>query len=99
MLGKMMYQPLLLSGLLEHAAQYHGDTAVLSKEVDGTMTHSDWQTVSKHSKQLANALAGLGLQAADRVATLAWNNIRHLETWYAISGSGMICHTINPQHR
>ena len=97
MLGKMMYQPLLLSGLLEHAAQYHGDTAVLSKEVDGTMTHSDWQTVSKHSKQLANALAGLGLQAADRVATLAWNNVRHLEAWYAISGSGMICHTINPR--
>ena len=97
MLGKMMYQPLLLSGLLEHAAQYHGDTAVLSKEVDGTMTHSDWQTVSKHSKQLANALAGLGLQAADRVATLAWNNVRHLEAWYAISSSGMICHTINPR--
>ena len=97
MLGKMMYQPLLLSGLLEHAAQYHGDTAVLSKEVDGTMTHSDWLTVSKHAKQLANALAALGLQTADRVATLAWNNVRHLEAWYAISGSGMICHTINPR--
>ncbi len=97
MLGKMMYQPLLLSGLLEHAAQYHDDTAVLSKEVDGTMTHSDWITVSNHSKQLANALAELGLQAADRVATLAWNNVRHLEAWYAISGSGMICHTINPR--
>ena len=97
MLGKMMYQPLLLSGLLEHAAQYHGDTAVYSKEVDGTMTHSDWLTVSNHAKQLANALAALGLQPADRAATLAWNNIRHLEAWYAISGSGMICHTINPR--
>ena len=97
MLGKMMYQPLLLSGLLEHAAQYHGDTAVYSKEVDGTMTHSDWLTVSNHAKQLANALSALGLQPADRVATLAWNNIRHLEAWYAISGSGMICHTINPR--
>ncbi len=42
MLGKMMYQPLLISGLIEHAARYHGDTAVLSKEVDGQMTHTNW---------------------------------------------------------
>ena len=97
MLGKMMYQPLLLSGLIEHAAQYHGDTAVLSKEVDGTVTHSDWLTVSNNAKRMANALAALGLKPADRIATLAWNNRRHLEAWYAISGSGMICHTINPR--
>lgn len=97
MLGKMMYQPLLLSGLIEHAAQYHGDTAVLSKEVDGTVTHSDWLTVSNNAKRMANALAALGLKSADRIATLAWNNRRHLEAWYAISGSGMICHTINPR--
>lgn len=97
MLGKMMYQPLLLSGLIEHAAQYHGDTAVLSKEVDGTVTHSDWLTVSNNAKRMANGLAALGLKPADRIATLAWNNRRHLEAWYAISGSGMICHTINPR--
>ena len=43
MLGKMMHQPLLISSLIEHAARYHGDTAVYSKEVDGTMTQSDWR--------------------------------------------------------
>ena len=31
------------------------------------------------------------------MATIAWNNHRHLESWYAISGSGYICHTINPR--
>lgn len=97
MLGKMMYQPLLLSGLIEHAAQYHGDTAVLSKEVDGRITHSDWLSVSDNAKRMANALQALGLKPADRIATLAWNNRRHLEAWYAISGSGLICHTINPR--
>lgn len=97
MLGKMMYQPLLISGLIEHAAKYHGDTAVYSKEVDGTMTQSNWATISDNSKRLANALQALDLKPADRIATLAWNNGRHLEAWYAISGSGMICHTINPR--
>ena len=33
----------------------------------------------------------------DRVATLAWNGYRHLELYYAISGSGGVCHTINPR--
>lgn len=97
MLGKMMYQPLLISSLIEHAAKYHGDTTILSKEVDGQITISDWLTVSKNSKRLANALKGLGLKPSERIATLAWNNRRHLEAWYAISGSGMICHTINPR--
>ena len=97
MLGKMMYQPLLISSLIEHAAQYHGDTAILSKEVNGEMTKSDWLTVSNNSNRLANALQALGLKSSERIATLAWNNRRHLEAWYAISGSGMICHTINPR--
>ena len=97
MLGKMMYQPLLISSLIEHAAQYHGDTAILSKEVNGEMTKSDWLTVSNNSKRLAKALQALGLKSSERIATLAWNNRRHLEAWYAISGSGMICHTINPR--
>jgi fatty-acyl-CoA synthase len=33
----------------------------------------------------------------DRVATLAWNNHRHLEIYYAVSGSGSVCHTVNPR--
>ncbi|MBT8079806.1 MAG: long-chain-fatty-acid--CoA ligase, partial [Gammaproteobacteria bacterium] len=45
----------------------------------------------------ANALSGLGLQPGERIATLAWNDYRHLEAYYAISGSGYVCHTINPR--
>lgn len=31
------------------------------------------------------------------VGTIAWNNYRHLESYYAVSGSGMIMHTCNPR--
>jgi fatty-acyl-CoA synthase len=31
------------------------------------------------------------------VATLAWNGYRHVELYYAISGMGAICHTVNPR--
>jgi acyl-CoA synthetase (AMP-forming)/AMP-acid ligase II len=48
-------------------------------------------------RQLANALAGLGLRPGDAVGSIAWNNHRHLEAYYAVSGSGMVIHTCNPR--
>lgn len=51
----------------------------------------------ENSKRFANVLQQFGLTLGDRVATIAWNNHRHLESWYAISGSGLVCHTINPR--
>ena len=97
MLGRMMYQPLLISSLIEHAARYHGDTPIISKNTDGSMSSTDWAAVAENAKRFANALQALGLEQSDRVATIAWNNHRHLESWYAISGSGLVCHTINPR--
>ena len=34
---------------------------------------------------------------SERVATLAWNGYRHLELYYAVSGSGAVLHTLNPR--
>ena len=95
--GNMMSQPLLISSLIEHAQNYHADTAIISKNTDGSMTQSDWGEIANNSKRFANALKTFNLSASDRVATIAWNNHRHLESWYGISGSGYICHTINPR--
>ena len=97
MLGRMMFQPLLISNLINHAERYHADTAIISKNTDGSITETNWAKVAANSKRFANVLKDLGLSQSDRVATIAWNNHRHLESWYAISGSGYICHTINPR--
>lgn len=97
MLGKMMHQSLLISQLIEHAAKYHSDTTILSRELNGQMTTTNWLQIQQNSKRLANALTSFHLQQGDRLATIAWNNHRHLESWYAISGRGYVCHTINPR--
>ncbi|MDR6630108.1 fatty-acyl-CoA synthase [Acinetobacter lwoffii] len=97
MLGNMMFQPLLISSMIEHAGRYHADTEVISKNTDTTITVTNWGEIHQNSKRFANALQQLGLAQGDRVATIAWNNHRHLESWYAISGSGLVCHTINPR--
>ncbi len=41
MLGHMMQRPLLISHLIEHSANYHGDTPIYSRETDGSTTHTD----------------------------------------------------------
>ena len=97
MFGKMMHQSLLISNLIEHAAKYHSDTAVISREVSGQITTTNWQHIQQNSKRLANAFRSFNLDQGERLATIAWNNHRHLESWYAISGSGYVCHTINPR--
>ncbi|WP_010111107.1 long-chain fatty acid--CoA ligase [Acinetobacter sp. P8-3-8] len=97
MFGKMMHQSLLISNLIDHAARYHSDTSIISREVNGQILTTNWLDVQKNSKRLANALNNFNLNQGDRLATIAWNNHRHLESWYAISGSGYVCHTINPR--
>ncbi|MEA2635025.1 MAG: hypothetical protein QOH92_1792 [Chloroflexota bacterium] len=47
--------------------------------------------------QLAHALKELGVGPGDRVGTLAWNNYRHLELYFAVPCAGAVLHTLNPR--
>ncbi|MBB4845425.1 fatty-acyl-CoA synthase [Paucibacter oligotrophus] len=97
LMGQMMAMPLLISSLIKHAARHAGDTEIVSKRVEGDLHRTTWAAAERRSRQLAQALARLGLQPGDRVGTLAWNGYRHLEIYYGSSGSGLVCHTINPR--
>ncbi|MCG7518152.1 long-chain-fatty-acid--CoA ligase [Ruegeria sp. Ofav3-42] len=97
MLGQMMTQPLLISSLIDHAERYHGQTEIYSVETDGSVTKTNWAEVARNARKLGSALTKLGLEPQDRVGTLAWNNRRHLEIYYAASGAGFVCHTVNPR--
>jgi fatty-acyl-CoA synthase len=97
MLGLMQQQPLLISWLLKHAARHHGSAEVVSATGSGAVHHSTWAETERRARQLAHVLQKLGVTAQDRVGTLAWNDYRHLEVYYATSGMEAICHTINPR--
>jgi fatty-acyl-CoA synthase len=96
-MGRMMSQPLLISSLIKHADRYYGNIEVVSRRVEGDIHRYTYSDCHKRSKQLANALNKLGVTMGDRVATLAWNGYRHLEAYYAVSGSGAVLHTVNPR--
>ena len=95
--GKMMERPLSVAAILDYAADVHGDRVILSRRVEGDTHSQDIATTRNRVKRLANALRAMGIRPGDRVATLAWNGYRHLELYYAISGMGAVCHTINPR--
>ena len=97
MLGQMMKMPLLISSLIDHAEHYHGETEIVSVETTGGISRSNWQTIAKRSRKLASALAKRGVKQGECCGTIAWNNHRHLEIYFGVSGGGMICHTINPR--
>jgi fatty-acyl-CoA synthase len=97
MFGLMQQQSLLISSLIEFAEKHHGDGEIISRRVEGDIHRSSWADVARRSRQVANALDGLGLAMSDRVGTLAWNGYRHLELYFGVSGSGRVLHTINPR--
>ena len=97
MQGLMMDMPLLISSLAEHAARFHADREILAVTADNPEHRYRFADAVARSKKLANALQKLGLEQGDRVATIAWNDHRHLEVYYGVSGSGLVCHTINPR--
>src|SRR5206468_6365689 len=47
--------------------------------------------------QLAHSLKELGVEPGDRVGTMAWNNYRHLELYFAVRGAGAVLLTLNPR--
>jgi len=97
MLGLMQQQPLLISTLIEHAAQFHGRTEVVSSRVEGDVHRSNWAEIADRARRLANALTQLGVGPGDRVGTLAWNTHRHAELYFGVSGMGAVLHTVNPR--
>ncbi len=95
--GQMMQLPLLISSLIVHAERHHGEQQVVSRRVEGDVHRLTYRELAARSRRMAHAMAALGVGRSDRVATLAWNGHRHMELYYAVSGSGAVLHTINPR--
>ena len=97
MKGLMMDYPLTVTSLMRHVEAQHGGSEVCSLTVENPAHRTTYAGIFRRAAKLANALKRLGLRQGDRVATMAWNDHRHMELYYAISCMGGILHTINPR--
>ena len=98
MKGNMMEWGLTIPQAISHAEKYNFDGQLISRELDGSIKKSTYGESIQRSKKLANALNKLGITLHDTVATIAWNNSRHFETYFGVSGMGAILHTLNPRY-
>ena len=97
MLGLMSKQNLLISSLIEHSSQYHPDTEIVHRDANEKIARTTYKKTDLRIRKLAKSLLDMGVKLGDKIGTIAWSNLRHLELYYAISGIGAICHTINPR--
>ena len=93
----MMDIPLLITSIVRHAERVHGHKEIVSITLYNSRHRYTYRDCFARARQLANAMQAWGLNQGDRVATLAWNDYRHMETYYASACSGFVCHTVNPR--
>jgi len=97
MLGLMQDWPLLCHRIIDHAALNHPERQVITRSIEGPIHRTNYAEIRARSLRVAQRLERDGIKLGDRVATLAWNSWRHLESWYGILGIGAIYHTVNPR--
>jgi len=86
--------PLALPVILRRLRAYPGEGEIVTLTADGPVRTGYAEVVARIDR-LARALRKLGIQPGDRVGTLAWNNQRHFECYYAIPCVGAVLHTVN----
>ena len=99
--GLMQDYELSIQHVLWRLQRLNGRSEVVTKREQGVhrMTNAD---LVPRVNRLAGVLKRLGVKPGDRVATLSFNNSRHLELYYAVPCMGAVLHTLNlrlfPQH-
>lgn len=97
----MMEGKLLISQMIERAEKLFPKKEVISRTSSGIHRFT-YREIGERTRRLASALEKLGVERGDKVATLAWNDHRHLEAYFAVPGMGAVLHTINirlsPEH-
>jgi fatty-acyl-CoA synthase len=95
MRGTMMDFPLTLPTLLERAGKLFARVEVVSRRPDRSTARTSYGDFYRRTRLLASALAKLGLQPGDRVASMMWNHSGHLEAFFGVPCAGGILHTLN----
>src|SRR5438046_229542 len=92
---------LSIQHVLWRLERLHGRSEVVTKREQGVHRMTNAELVPRVNR-LAGTLKRLGVKPGDRVATLSFNNSRHLELYYAVPCMGAVLHTLNlrlfPQH-
>ncbi len=86
--------PLLIKNILERPARLFPKKQIYSRDFSAAFRYT-YGDMYQRVCRLANVLESLGIKKGDKVATLAWNNHRHLELYFAVPCMGAVLHALN----
>src|SRR5699024_10174984 len=96
-----MDYPLTIDAMMERAEKLFPKNEVMSQTHD-QLQRLTYKQIGRRTRQLMSVLEKAGVQAGERVRTLAWTTHRHLVIYFAAPGMGAVLHTINirlsPEH-
>ena len=92
--GLMQDYPLTIQHMLWRMERLFTRKQIVSRR-ETTIHRYSYSDAARRVHQLARVLTRLGVRPGDRVATLAWNNYRHFELYYAVPCMGAVLHTLN----
>ncbi len=95
--GLMMDIPLTIQSIMRHAERQCPEREIVSVTCSQPRHRYTYSDAFARVRRLAAAMRRFGIRPGDRVATLAWNDYRHFELYYAIACMGAVTHTVNPR--
>lgn len=91
----MMDSQLLLQTFLWRTERLFHDKQIVTRLGPDSYHRYTYRDFGARVRRLAAGLRANGVAPGDRVATLAWNNYRHLEAYFAVPGMQATLHTVN----
>ncbi|WOC13212.1 long-chain fatty acid--CoA ligase [Gordonia sp. MP11Mi] len=90
----MQHGALTISSLVEYSRRIFPEARIRTWTGEGfrDMSFSD---IGDTGAKIANALAKLGVERGDRVATFMWNNNEHQAIYAGVPSMGAVLHTLN----
>ncbi|WP_407334569.1 long-chain-fatty-acid--CoA ligase [Dietzia kunjamensis] len=94
-LGTMLDTPLLVSRILEHAAERHGGSTVTGFVGDLEPRPVRYDVLASRAAATAHALAGLGVRPGDVVGILSGSRTEVVEAMFALPAMGAVALPVN----
>jgi len=88
---------LTIDRILERAVDLFPEREIVTKLPSGDLHRYTYADAYERTCQLAHALDELGVERGERIATVAMNNFRHLELYFAPPCTGRSTHMCNPR--
>src|SRR5947208_215788 len=86
---------LTVDAIVRRAETLYAHKEVVTRRPDRSLHRTTYGETCRRARALGSALRGLGVEQGDRVATLGWNTVEHLECYLGIPSAGAVVHTLN----